>query len=70
MQRRLKNARELKAISDNGDLIIYAAFVGQHQPFGVLRLFGDECRTFFYAFNHGKKKSIGVSFSYPYIHYY
>lgn len=69
MQRRLKNARELKAISDSSDLIIYAAYVAPWQPIGAMRLVGEECRTFYYAFNHGKEKSIGVSFGYPYIHY-
>jgi len=34
-----------------------------------MRLFNEEARTFFYAFNHGKEKSIGVSFGYPYVHY-
>ena len=69
MQRRLKNARELKAMSDDSDLIIYAAYLAPHAPAGALRLVGEECRTFYYAFNHGKEKSIGVSFGYPYIHY-
>ena len=69
VQRRLKNSPELKEISDNNDLIIYAAYVGMHAPAGALRLFGDECHTYYHAFNHGKEKSIGVSFGYPYIHY-
>ncbi|MBR5537553.1 MAG: glycoside hydrolase family 3 protein [Clostridia bacterium] len=69
LQRRLKNSAELKAISDENDLIIYAAYVGMHAPAGALRLFGDECHTFYHAFNHGKEKSIGVSFGYPYVHY-
>ncbi len=69
MQRRLKSTVELKAISDNSDLIIYAAFVSMHEPAGAIRLFGEECRTYYYAFNHGKEKSIGVSFGYPYVHY-
>lgn len=69
MQRRLKNAQELKQISDNSDLIIYAAYVAMHCPKGYFRLFGDECQTFYYAFTHGKEKSVGVSFGYPYIHY-
>jgi len=69
MQRRLKSATELKTISDNCDLIIYAAYVGMHAPAGALRLVGEECRTYYHAFNHGKDKSIGVSFGYPYIHY-
>ena len=69
MQRRLKSALELKEISDNSDLIIYAADVHMHAPAGYLRLFGDEAYTYYHAFNHGKEKSIGVSFGYPYVHY-
>lgn len=69
MQRRLKSASELKEISDNCDLIIYAVDVHMHAPAGYPRLFGEECFTFYHAFNHGKEKSIGVSFGYPYIHY-
>ena len=69
MQRRLKSTAELKEISDNSDLIIYAAYVNMHAPQGYPRLFGVEAHSFYYAFNHGKEKSIGVSFGYPYIHY-
>lgn len=69
IQRRLKSASELKRISDNSDLIIYAAYVAMHMPKGYLRLFGDECATFYHAFKHGKEKSVGVSFGYPYVHY-
>ena len=69
MQRRLRNDAELKSISDNSDLIIYAGFIEGHMPKGGLRFFGEECETFYFAFNHGKEKSVGVSFGYPYIHY-
>ena len=69
MQRRLKSTPELEKISADSDLIIYAAFVEGHIPKGGMRLFGEECETYYYAFNHGKEKSIGVSFGYPYIHY-
>ncbi|MBQ5746798.1 MAG: glycoside hydrolase family 3 protein [Clostridia bacterium] len=69
IQRRLKSTAELKEISDNSDLIIYAAYVAMFMPSGYPRLFGEECQTFYYAFKHGKEKSVGVSFGYPYIHY-
>ena len=69
MQRRLKSGAELKEISENSDLIIYAAYLQMHAPAGYPRLFGEECASFYHAFNHGKEKSIGVSFGYPYIHY-
>jgi len=69
MQCRLKSTPELENIAKDSDLIIYAAYVGPHHPKGGLRLFGEECQTFYYAFNHGKERSIGVSFGYPYVHY-
>ena len=69
IQRRLKSTAELKEISDNSDLIIYAAYVAMHMPAGYFRLFGEECQTFYHAFKYGKEKSVGVSFGYPYIHY-
>ncbi len=69
MQRRLKNPEELKALSDKSDLIIYAVYIAPHKPRGGMSLFGDECFTYFHAFSSGKKKSIGVSMGYPYVHY-
>ena len=69
MQRRLSSEAEIKKISDESDLILYAVYVAGHQPMGGLTLFGDECKTYLWAFSHGKEKSIGVSFGYPYIHY-
>lgn len=69
MQRRLKSTPELEKIAKDSDLIIYAAYVGPHCPKGGLRLYGEECETFYHAFNYGKERSIGVSFGYPYIHY-
>lgn len=69
VHRRLANEGELKAISDRSDLIIYAAYVAGHEPFGMMSLYGDEAKTYLFAFSHGKEKSIGVSFGYPYIHY-
>ena len=69
IQRRLKSTAEVKEISESSDLIIYAAYVAMHMPAGYMRLFGEECQTFYHAFKHGKEKSVGVSFGYPYIHY-
>lgn len=69
MQRRLNNALELEKMSEDSDLIIYAAYLQMHAPAGALRFFGAECYTYFHAFTFGKEKSIGVSFGYPYIHY-
>ena len=67
MQRRLKNEIELKEISDNSDLIIYAAYVSGHQPKGGTMFFEKECETFFHAFTYGKEKSIGISCGSPYL---
>ena len=69
MQRRLTSEAEIKRISEESDLIIYATYVAGHEPLGGLALFGEECRTYLWAFSHGKEKSIGMSFGYPYIHY-
>ena len=68
-KRRLKHELEVKEISDNSDLIIYAAFINGHMPKGGAMFFEEECETFFHAFTHGKKKSIGVSFGSPYLEY-
>ena len=69
MQRRLKNHRELKLLAEDSDLILYATYVGFHAPMGAPFLFGDECKTYFYALSSGREKSIGLSMGYPYIHY-
>ncbi len=69
MQRRLTSEAEIKRISEESDLIIYATYVAGHEPLGGLALFGEECRTYLWAFSHGKEKSVGMSFGYPYIHY-
>ena len=69
MQRRLTGFEEIKRLSNENDLIIYAAYVAGHQPMGGPFLFGEECATYFYAYTEGREKSIGVSFGYPYIHY-
>ena len=69
MKRRLASADELKEISDNSDLIVYAVYVAGHCPVGGSTLFGDEAYTYFHAFKYGKEKSIGAAFGYPYIHF-
>ncbi len=68
--RRLTNNEQLAEISAKSDLIIYAAYVGPHEPMGPPSLFGDELKTYLYAFTSGKEKSVGVSFGYPYMHHY
>lgn len=68
-QRRLDSDEEIRNIARDSDLIIYAAYVADHAPYGGMNLYGDECKTYFHAFTSGKEKSIGVSFGWPYIHY-
>ena len=69
IQRRLTSFAEIEKIANENDLIIYAGYLAMHRPKGGLFFFGEECETFHFAFSHGKEKSIGVSFGYPYIHY-
>ncbi len=69
LQRRIKSIAEMKEIDESSDLIIYAVYVAQHQPFGHMGLYGAECTTYIRAFTEGKEKSVGVSMGYPYIHY-
>ena len=69
IKRRLVNNEELAAINEKSDLIIYAVYVGPHEPMGPPSLYGEELKTYLYAFSSGKEKSIGVSFGYPYIHH-
>ncbi|MBO5453103.1 MAG: glycoside hydrolase family 3 protein [Clostridia bacterium] len=70
IQRRLVNNEALAEISEKNDLIIYATYVGPHEPMGPPSLFGDELKTYLHAFTSGKEKTIGVSFGYPYMHHF
>lgn len=69
VQRRIKSFDEMDKIAAESDLIIYAAYIRQHQPMGMPSLYGEECNTYLYAFSAGKEKSIGLSMGYPYLHY-
>ena len=69
MKRRLENGLELKEISDNSDLIIYAAYVAGHMPKGTASLVEKECETYFHAFKYGAEKTIGISCGSPYLAY-
>jgi len=69
LQRRLRNAEEMKQIADENDLIVYAAYIMPHQPIGMPAFYGDECRTFSFAFRYGKEKSVGISLGSPYLYY-
>lgn len=69
LQRKLASLEEMKQIDDESDLIIYAGFLGTHEPMGASSFYDDECATFFYAFTSGKEKSIGVSLGSVYVYY-
>lgn len=62
-------ARTLRRIEQECDLIIYAAYVGMHQPQGMPSLYGEQASLFFSAFRGGVEKTIGVSMGYPYLHF-
>lgn len=69
LQRRVASYEEMQEISDENDLIIYAAYVAPHAPMGGSGLFCDECKALFYALTAGREKSIGVSIFSPYVYY-
>ena len=69
LQRRIESYDQMREISNENDLIIYASFVVPHSPMGGSGLFCDECRALFYALSDGKSKSIGVSMGSPYVYY-
>lgn len=67
------NSKELKFSTlhqqiDDKDLVIFAGFVGMHQPLGLPALFHDELRPYHYAFSYGKEKIVGLSLGYPFLH--
>ncbi len=51
------------------DLIIYATFIGFHQPEGGMHFYGKECRVIRNIMIEGIEKSIGVSFGCPNIYF-
>ena len=67
--KRIESKEKVKELSDNYDLIVYAAFVAQHNPMGMPSLYGDEMLTYFNAFSFGKEKSVGVAMGYPYLYH-
>ncbi len=69
LQRRIESYDQMREISDENDLIIYASLVLPHSPMGGSGLFCDECKALFYAFTDGKEKSVGVSMGSPYVYY-
>ena len=63
-----ENGSEVKDLAANNDLIVYAAYIGPHNPMGMPSLYGKKMETFFKAFSYGGEKSVGVSMGYPYMH--
>lgn len=68
-ERRTLSGAELRELVKTEDLLIFATFIGPHQPVGMPCLFGSPARVYSYAFSEGNEKSIGVSTGYPYVHY-
>ena len=58
----------VKELSEQNDLIVYAAYLAPHRPIGMPSLYGAKMETYFNAFSYGKEKSVGVSLGYPYVH--
>ena len=50
------------------DLIIYAGYLSQHNPMGMPSFYGEQMRSFFYAFSEANERSIGLSLGHPCIH--
>ena len=60
---------ELKDISENNDLIVYAGCVERWQPRGFSSFYGREISTFQNALRYGNEKSVGIGLRSPYIYY-
>ncbi len=60
---------ELKEISENYDLIVYAGFVERWNPRGLSSFYGQEISTFQNALRYGGEKSIGIGLRSPYVYY-
>lgn len=69
LQRRLKSSEEIEEIDKESDLIIYAGYIAPHAPMGAGSFYDEECETFYFAFNKGAEKSIGVSLGSPFVYY-
>ncbi len=60
---------ELKEISENYDLIVYAGYLARWQPQGLSSFFGKEISTFQNALRYGNEKSVGIGLCSPYVYY-
>ena len=50
------------------DLIVYAGYLSRHNPMGMPSFYGEQMRSFFYAFSEANERSIGMSMGHPCIH--
>ena len=50
------------------DLIIYVGYISRHNPMGLCSFYGEQMRSFFYAFTEANERSIGMSMGYPCSH--
>ena len=50
------------------DLIIYIGYISGHNPMGMPSFYGEQMRSFFYAFADANERSMGLSIGHPCIH--
>ncbi len=60
---------ELKEISENYDLIVYAGYLMRWCPRGLSSFYGQEISTFQNALRYGPEKSIGIGLGVPFMYY-
>ena len=67
---RLSGKKLLKEISEESDIIVYAAFLAQSRPLGM-SVFSrkEELHTLYHSLSYGAEKSVGVSFGATSIYY-
>lgn len=69
LRRSITTPQDMHEVSQNYDLIVYASYIGPHNPMGMPAFSGDDCKTFWWVLTEGKEKSIGVSLGYPFMYY-
>lgn len=67
---RLKSKAQLKEISEDSDIIVYACYLAQSRPVGMsVYSRSEEMNTLFHSLSYGADKSVCVSFGAPSIYY-
>ena len=69
VRRRLESFVDAKEVAEEYDLLVYAGYIGFHEPKGYPSFYGDEFFSLQRALIYGVEKSVGVSLGYPHIHY-